>query len=267
MVTYAWNYGDSSTGTGSTDSHTYSSSGTYNVTLTVTDNAGATDSTTQPVTVTAAPVSDVVAKDTFSRTTSKWGTADTGGTWTDAGSTYFSTNGSKGIIKLTKAGAGPIASLSSASVQNSVTKVEFAADKAGTGGGNYVTLSSRRIGTSEYRLTARLMSDGSVRLGTGVIVSGTQVASKEVVVSNLTYAPGEVLNMSFSVTGNGTTTLAGKVWKASASEPGTAQVTSTNTEATLQAAGYPALQGYLSGSSTNAPVVLSLDNYAVTRTN
>ena len=73
--------------------------------------------------------------------------------------------------------------------------------------------------------------------------------------------------MSFSVTGNGTTTLAGKVWKASGSEPGTAQVTSTNAETTLQAAGYPALQGYLSGNSTNATVTLSLDNYLVTRTN
>ena len=43
IVSYAWTFGDTATGTGATTSHTYADPGTYAVTLTVTDNLGATD--------------------------------------------------------------------------------------------------------------------------------------------------------------------------------------------------------------------------------
>jgi PKD repeat protein len=41
IASYAWSFGDGTTGTGSTPQHRYSTSGTYPVTLTVTDNRGA----------------------------------------------------------------------------------------------------------------------------------------------------------------------------------------------------------------------------------
>ena len=41
IVSYAWNFGDGTTGTGIAVTHTYNVAGTYWVTLTVTDNAGA----------------------------------------------------------------------------------------------------------------------------------------------------------------------------------------------------------------------------------
>ena len=53
IASYAWDFGDSTTGTGATASHTYSSAGTYNVVLTVTDNDGAQTSSTQAVKVVA----------------------------------------------------------------------------------------------------------------------------------------------------------------------------------------------------------------------
>ena len=51
---YAWDFGDGQTGAGATSSHSYSKSGTYQVRLTVTDNLGATGTTTNALTV-AAP--------------------------------------------------------------------------------------------------------------------------------------------------------------------------------------------------------------------
>jgi len=51
IASYAWNFGDSSSGSGVTTSHTYSTSGAYTVTLTVTDNSGMTHVSSQTVTV------------------------------------------------------------------------------------------------------------------------------------------------------------------------------------------------------------------------
>ena len=55
IVSYAWTFGDGTTGTGVSPGKTYAVGGTYSVKLTVTDNVGATGSQTQNVTVTAPP--------------------------------------------------------------------------------------------------------------------------------------------------------------------------------------------------------------------
>ncbi len=52
---YAWSFGDGGTATGVRASHHYAVAGTYQVSLTVTDDAGASSTSTQPVTV-SAPV-------------------------------------------------------------------------------------------------------------------------------------------------------------------------------------------------------------------
>ncbi len=51
IVAYAWKFGDGATGTGASVTHLYTAAGTFNVTLTVTDNKGATDSTSTSVVV------------------------------------------------------------------------------------------------------------------------------------------------------------------------------------------------------------------------
>ncbi|MBR9990579.1 MAG: S8 family serine peptidase [Gemmatimonadetes bacterium] len=51
IASRAWSFGDGSTSTATNPSHTYSSGGTYSVQLTVTDNDGATNSSTRSVTV------------------------------------------------------------------------------------------------------------------------------------------------------------------------------------------------------------------------
>lgn len=55
VVDYAWDFGDGSSSAAAAPNHAYTASGSYTVALTVTDNGGATDRATVPVTVTAPP--------------------------------------------------------------------------------------------------------------------------------------------------------------------------------------------------------------------
>ncbi|TMI22274.1 PKD domain-containing protein [Candidatus Bathyarchaeota archaeon] len=51
VVGYSWDFGDGSTGSGATPTHSYSIAGTYSVKLNVTDNSGSTNVSTQTVTI------------------------------------------------------------------------------------------------------------------------------------------------------------------------------------------------------------------------
>jgi PKD repeat protein len=61
IASYGWNFGDNSSGSGVTASHTYATAGTFTAVLTVTDNRGATARATRILTVAAGPPPPSVA--------------------------------------------------------------------------------------------------------------------------------------------------------------------------------------------------------------
>ena len=62
IVSYAWAFGDTQSGSGAQTSHTYTGAGTFTATLTVTDNDGATGQSSQTITVTGGGEAEAGAR-------------------------------------------------------------------------------------------------------------------------------------------------------------------------------------------------------------
>ena len=265
VVSYAWTFGDGTTDVGVTPTHVYASAGTYTVTLTVTDAAGATGATSRSLFVVTA--GSVIANDAFTRTAANaWGTSDAGGAWSLTGSaSYFSVNGSVGSTTMPTAGTSCVATLASVSALNFNATVDTSLDKAAAGNGAYATLIGRQVGKYSYQLKERFLPGGVVHLVLSKVVNGTETIFKEVNITGLTYNPGDLTRVRFQITTSGTsTTLAGKVWKVGTAEPTAALISQVDSEPTLQAAGAFALQTSLSGTMTNVPAVMTYDNLLIT---
>lgn len=257
----SWNWGDgTAAGAGVTTTHTFAAAGSYPVTLTVTDNSGGTATLTRKVTVEVKSAAMVL--DTFGRTSSSgWGTADKGGAWSLAGSaSRFTVNGAVGRMNLAAPGAGLSAYLAAATVKDVTAEVEFGFDKA-LSAPVLVATDLRQVGTSSYRVKARVAVDGTVQLSTVRVINGAETALKTVTVPGLTMSTGDVLKMSASAMG---TTISGSVWKLGGTEPAAAQASSVDTSAGLQGAGSTGLWTYLSSAATNAPLQIAFDNLKVT---
>src|SRR2546427_118183 len=61
IASYSWTFGDGATAAVQNPSHSYATGGTYTVALTVTDNLGATNTTSKSVTVNRPPVANVTS--------------------------------------------------------------------------------------------------------------------------------------------------------------------------------------------------------------
>jgi hypothetical protein len=204
------------------------------------------------------------ASDTFSRSVSGgWGNADTGGAWSPSGpATAFAVTGSAGTITLPSAGAGYAAYLPAVSATNLTVAMDVKANKAATGGGTYYAVAARHTATGDYRAKVKIVPGGAVTLYLTRIVNGAETTLSSTAVSGLTAAATDNLRLALTVSGTSPTTVSGKVWKVGATQPATPQLTSSDSTAGLQAAGSVGVWSYLSGSTTNAPVTVTIDNLA-----
>jgi hypothetical protein len=208
--------------------------------------------------------------DSFARSvTGGFGTAESGGDWWvgDPAADY-AVSGGAGRITLPAAGAGRSAYLNRIRSTDTDLAVKITADKIATGNGIYVTAVGRKIDDAgTYRATVTLRPDNSVRLG----LRRTDGAGAETVltadqpIAGLSYQPGRLLRVRLQVAGTSPTTLRAKTWADGATEPGW-QTTTTDQTGALQGAGYAGLLTNLSGSATNAPVTVTLDDVAIFRT-
>ncbi|WP_307377114.1 PKD domain-containing protein [Microbacterium sp. W4I20] len=262
IASYAWTFGDNGTATGATASHAYAATGTYSVTLTVTDNSGTTGTITKQVTVTAPPAASTLAADTFARTVAAggWGSADTGGAWTvTGGAASYSVADGKGKVSLAPS-ATRTARLG-LSVTDAVIRVSVSADAVATGGAATASVVGRQVGASNYSARVRFEVGGGVRL----YLLRDEVSLGSYLMPGVTYTPGTVLNVALSVTGTSPTTLAAKVWKAADTEPAAWQVSATDTTAAMQAAGTLGLMNTMSAASTVPAMIFSWDDLTVTK--
>ena len=251
VAAYAWDFGDGTTGTGRTTSHTYAADGTYTVRLTVTDGAGATDSTTASVAVVGDPS---VARDAFARTvTGGWGSADRGGAWTLSGTlSRYSVAGGLGTVNL-GVGASATARLSSVAIQDTEVTTSVT-HRQGTDRRRAVRVRHRPVGGrwAEYRGKLLLGSTGAVTAYVTRVDAGAETSLGSAAVAGLTYAPGTVVKVRLQATGTSPTTVRIKVWTG-ATEPSAWLLSRTDSTAALQTAGSVGFYDYVSGSATNAP--------------
>ena len=259
VIGYSWNWGDNTpAGSGITSSHNYAP-GTYTITLTVTDNQGATATQTTQVTI-AAPTQ--LAADSFTRTVgSGFGTADVGGAWSVSNPSWTSVDGAAGVITLT-AGNGPSAYLSGVSATDVDASIDVVTDKQGTGGGD-LPVAGGAAGRDQ-----RLPPQGPhARHRPHALPRPHRRRRETALVSQalpaLVLQPGQTLHLRVRVTGTGTTTLQGKAWIDAQAEPSTWSISTTDATAALQAPGAVGVYAYLSGSATNAPISVRLDQLAV----
>ncbi|MCC6495671.1 MAG: PKD domain-containing protein [Propionibacteriaceae bacterium] len=264
VASYSWDFGDGQDGTGATPSHTYASAGSYDVVLTVTDDDGATDSVTHAVEAVAP--SGPIAQDAFGRTVANgWGDADIGGAWTRYGtSSLFSVASGTGQIRLATAGAGPRMGLESVSSVNTEVSVKLSLDKIPNGGGAFFSLGARVTNANGYRAKVKVAATGALTLYLVRVVNGTETTLTSTTLgSAYNYTVGSTLQIKAQVTGTSPTTTRAKVWKTTQTEPGW-QLTATDSTASLQTASGISLVTYLSGSSTNVPIVASFDDLIAT---
>ncbi|MFB7251395.1 PKD domain-containing protein [Microbacterium sp. NPDC056234] len=245
-MSYAWDWGDGTPdGSGLTAGHAYAQAGEYTITLTVTDSFGAHATKTRTVAV--ADV-DFAVRDDFERSvTSGWGAAETGGTYTATSGSAAAGSVSTGTGLLTLApGHTRNMALPSTTLLDSVASVKYSIDQAPSTGGSYVGLAARQSASGEYLTRVWLRSDGGMWL---VVQRGSTVVASKALTSK--WVATDVFNLEVEVTGASPTTIRAKTWKDGTAEPSAWQISTTDSTAAQQVAGWTGVHAARGGSTTS----------------
>lgn len=212
----------------------------------------------------SAQAATVLAQDSFDRTASgSWGSATTGGSWSSSGSANLVAVGSGiGSLRFDAVGRGHQLWLGSASSASSATTAEFSFDKAAVGGPQYASLMLRRSQSNSYSAVAKINTDGSVDLSLRSTVAGKETILTSSRIAGVTVGAGSKLFLRGQAVGTNPTKLDAGLSVGSAGSGW--QVSSTATDSTLQAAGSVGISTYMSGSISNAPVTVRVDNFNTT---
>jgi PKD repeat protein len=264
VASYAWSFGDATSGTGVSPTHVYGAGGPQSVTLTVTDNQGASSSVTHVVSP-VAPAGTPFVSDGFNRTVrGGWGSAEVGGAWSTVGtSTQFSVNPGGGVLALSKAGAQLEGYVGPSRSDADVTEV-LSASVVPVGGPLYLTVAGRRVSAGNaYSAKVLVNANGSVTLRLSGTAGGVdKTLAGAVTVPGLTYTAGTSLSARVQVFGTSPTTVRAKVWRTNQTEPSTWQLSATDSQAALQTGGTVGLTAYLSSAATNPPVSVMVTSFA-----
>jgi phosphoesterase family protein/PKD domain-containing protein len=259
VVSFAWSFGDGSSGSGVSVSHAYAVGGSVSVVLTVVDDQGASGSVSHSASP-VAPVGAAFVSDSFARTVrGGWGSADVGGAWSTVGTAAnVSVTSGAGLLALAKAGQQLEEFVGPARTDADVGVV-WSADRVPVAGPVYVTVMGRRVAAGNgYSAKVIVNANRSVTLRLERYVGGSAtVVAGPVTVAGLAYAAGMSLSVRVQVTGTAPTTVRARLWVTGQAEPSTWLVAGTDATASLQAAGQIGLIGYLSSAATNAPLTLT----------
>ncbi len=166
------------------------------------------------------------------------------------------------------AGTGPTASLNQVSTASTDMLFTMAVNKlpiAGSGV-HLSTVGRKTTAAGQYRVKVKVTAAGAVTL-TPIRTSSTgteTILAAETRVGTIVLQPGTKLKVRVQVTGSSPTTLRARAWLASATEPSTWTVSTTDSTAGLQTAGAVGFAGYLSTATTNAPILIAFDDLVVT---